>query len=277
MTCKEKIFISCFNLKFYDKEIENNFQEDKNRHIKSKVSLISGILLLFSIAGNIILSNGWKNKPNDKYYSSMCIFSFTLSGVLLIIFICSLLKLHTSQNKIINYLNFFLYSYVLINLRFPITQYTGGDQFAFYLLITLDMILRLLWILSGQLEFLECLIISTIHSILVWMWAALLADSSTLTLVMLKTLTNDVSIIITVVLSYLYDVQSKKRFYYTHMAEKKSEKLLNILENMNTGFLSLKGGKIDYINTFLLNKLQKLQNFNSINDLQQTEKNCIST
>lgn len=82
---------------------------------------------------------------------------------------------------------------------------------------------------------------------------------------------------------YILERQLIICFYCNWIAEKKAKWLSNVFNNMNSGFVSLKGDKIAFINNFLLkylknnkslSKLQTIRNENIISSTETERINC---
>ena len=58
---------------------------------------------------------------------------------------------------------------------------------------------------------------------------------------------------------YILERQLRISFYYSWTAEKKAKWLSNVLNNLNSGFVSFKSDKIAFINIFMLKHLKDLK------------------
>lgn len=248
----EKIFKNCIFLQFYKKEIEEKFVNDKNMNVMKYNIYMILFIFLFSIAASTSISFFYLQYDTDSFKAIMFT-SYLITFIYIFIIIFGIIyRKSLNVQKILNYVNYISLLFVYVNLRYPLVIYIQISSNVFYILICIDIIFRLIWKILGLVSFLENLILCLITVAFYWPLYASIAEASTISVTLTSMGAYTTAITIAVIFSYFIDKQQKKAFYYFYTANQKAERFSNILDNINSGFISIKGNKISYINEFLI-------------------------
>jgi hypothetical protein len=146
-----------------------------------------------------------------------------------------------------------------INYRYAVTHFSSADATVFNLLVTVEMILRLTWIIFGLLGFCEMMILNFVTAALLWsIYFPIGYDNGDFMSYVFLRLVHTILLGFVTIFSYFYEKKDKTSFHYLYLFESKYKWFSNIFDNMNTGFLSLKGNKISYINQSLNQTINKI-------------------
>jgi hypothetical protein len=275
MDPNQKIYKSFFNLNFDKCDIEVDYLKYKNQLLLQRSKYSVGILLVLSLIADIDLSIFWGDQFGNRNFLGVTISSYLITifySIFLIFTICCK-NLHFL--KMLNYFTFFLITFVLVFMRYPIVHYKLNEEMLNYLFFAIDIVFRLIWVFMGNISYLESLGISLIDIALLFMWAGLSQTPENLKSAMIRNSAYSVTILLVGILAYLFEALNRRGYYYNHYIQKKNEWLMNVLENMNTGFISVKEGKIRYINKFLESKIENIKEFTD--SFQQGEEAHILT
>jgi signal transduction histidine kinase/CheY-like chemotaxis protein len=254
---QEKIFDSLITLKLANGEIQDKFNEEKNQTIKKVSKIYFYIILILSVAGLILnFFSSINNKGRHKDWQQ----SVELSSVICTIISASIVTLRTlSENKrlikILNYLSYILLLFVMINLRFYFDCRYMSLPVSFCAGAAAELSFRIFWKINFYLSFLEVTVLNALLFISMSVCYAVdgLINAEIVFVYLL------VQIKITLLMYHL-DKSEREMFHLYRMANIRNQRLSSVLENMNTGYLSLKSGSISYINNYLCRRLITVNN-----------------
>ena len=141
----QQIFKSCFSLEYNNKDMEQQYIQNREVKITKYIKLITILILILSIGNSIQISFFFSQFDNFNFQAVM-IMSYLITFICLVklilvfIFICKIKIL-----KVVNYSNLFLLIFLLINFRYPIIRFYGVSPIVFYIILILEMSLRFVW------------------------------------------------------------------------------------------------------------------------------------
>jgi signal transduction histidine kinase/CheY-like chemotaxis protein len=257
-----EIFNSYFTLKYNNKEIEQAYQVLLNKKLKVKNITYTVITLSIVIMLNILFS-----VVNDKRLYALMIISFILTGMLTIILAICITNTNKTVLKIISYIIFYLLMYSDVLVR-GVFLNLGVDVVVLCLVYTIQYLYILTWYYTCTIDFLPGCLLTVIKMVSYIVVFAPIGTPGH----QFRFSINEILALIVCLFSYFYVYEKRKSFYYFKNAEISQKWSHNILENMNTGFLSVTNdGTINYINKSLLSYLNGLANTEQQN--LQTESN----
>jgi signal transduction histidine kinase len=270
---QELIFSSKLTLKLANEEIQEQFDEEKLNSIKKTSKIFIYIIFLYSIATTVV--NSIVNFYLGKAYPNKWLVTISFYCCVLLSVIIILLNRFIKNKrftKAINYLNYLLFGFVMMNVRFPFFLSRNYSYLIFCPVAALEMSFRLFWKTTCYLSFKEILILNPLLFIIIILFYSIseIGKIEYLWIIM----TYFVLQWVFAIMVYLADKNEKEIFYLIKNTEMKNEKLLSILENMNAGHLYLKNGDINYINKYLYNKLANVESIaNRIRWFEQQNNN----
>jgi hypothetical protein len=246
---EEKFFKRWYNLKYVQEEIEVAFNSNKKKNIKKYSRIITTIIFLASCLPSIEISFLFEFFEQNNFKMIMCL-SYFVNFVTLIMTVTTFLSNNTKVFKIIIYIEYYFIVFIFLNIRYPLVHFLNYDIAIMYLLMWIDAVLRFLWMILEINTFSECFVLNGLSIISIWVLYAPVGDSKTLQRNMILLSTYSSCLIIVILFGNIIERHRKKAFYFQYKAERKAQWLDNVLDNMKTGILSIKGEKISYINKY---------------------------
>jgi signal transduction histidine kinase/CheY-like chemotaxis protein len=241
-----EIFESCFTLSYNNKEIEEAYQTILNHNLRKRNIIYTLLNLTIVIVSAILL---WFI-PNYKFGKQFfLVLSFVCLLLNLIILILSIIFNNKLFTRIISFVNFYLliYSDTIFRTYFLNIE---ADTVIVCLVYTIQYLFILTWYYTYTIDFLPGCLITVAKCVSFY---AVFGVVTTNTALHFRLAVNEVLILIICMFSYFYVYEKRKSFYYFKTAENSRQWYHNIIENMNTGFLSVTNdGTIKYINKSLL-------------------------
>jgi hypothetical protein len=251
------MFKSWFTLEFSAKEIEEDYQLYRESLIKTYIRILTLIIFIVSVGNSVQISFFFVYSDNINFFKILYM-SYILTAVYIVL-VGLVYKYidHPKMIKSINLLNYYFLVFIFINLRFPSVRFIIIDPMYFYMFLLVEIILRLIWASLGINTFLEYMIINlisvaTIYGVYVPCPYPKEREKSVEYMGAIS-----IGLVVANVSSYILERQVKKTYYLNYQDKLKTKWFSNILDNMNTGFLSIKENSISYINAYLNNKFIK--------------------
>jgi signal transduction histidine kinase/CheY-like chemotaxis protein len=245
-----EIFNSYFTLHFNNTELETSYQAILNKNLKRRNIIYIVISLLILLISDVLLW-GFPTKGTALHFQSMAL---VLSGLFLIILIISISSNNKKIDKIVSYLIFYLLALSEVPLRSYFAT-LGADVSVFCLLYTVQYLYLLTFYYTSSMDFLPGCLITVAKCVTYYV---IFGPMSPLAL-HYKLAINLFLMILVCGSSYFYVFERRRSFYYFETVANSRQWYHNILENMNTGFVSLTSeGVIKYINRSLLVHMNSL-------------------
>jgi hypothetical protein len=268
----EQIFRSCINLKYKKSDIEEDFQKHKDGLIKDSIKLYTIILLICSFISSIVCSMYYTGFYQTMKFKGSTFSAYSTSVVYIFLFLVSRYSKKPKHLRWLNYLNYFFSFFVHINFRYPLIHFQKLSLVLYYTMLSFEMMVRLLWITTGILGFVESMVWNAFTTVALWgIYAPIGKDDGILENNMYLILGYSVLFFVHCAFAYFYEKKDRTSFYHSFFYERRMKWFNNTFENMNTGLLSLKGSNVTFVNNFLFYKLQMI---NSIKEKFLTATNA---
>lgn len=254
----DPIFDNSFNLTIRDTEIESDYRKLRDiRLIYMNLKII--IFSFVSCLATMIFQYFYYNQYEGvKFYIFNIIMCSTNSGLYLVFILLCIFFKKIIFVKWINYFVFYLQIFTIIAFRFTIFRIANASIILLFVQYLIETIVRLTWVVFMIHSFLECVILNLISLFTVWIVIPVLIPENLFKDEMINTLNYSFVIFSVISIAYVLDRQKKESFYFNWKNEKKAKKLTNILENLNSGFVSFKSGQITFINSYFKKILKQV-------------------
>lgn len=273
---EEHIFTNSFNLKYSKKEIQVEFNKVKDKLLKRYIKNITILILMISFAPSTIISYFFQFSDLKSFKMIMC-FSYFITFSSLIMTFLTFFSKNLKLMKIINYVNYFFFIIIILNVRYSLVNFAKLDIIVVFFLVWAEVVTRFVFILYEVFTFCELSILNFLSAMFMWAIYFPVGQPNFLQKDLLIDGVNSICLIIVVLFCFISERNRKLAFYYKYKIEKKAQWLDNVLDNMKTGFLSIKGDKITYVNNYLENLLNswkgKIDNKFDISSQGKTLKN----
>jgi signal transduction histidine kinase len=248
------IFKSLITLCYSNEYHKAKYQEQKFLMLRKVNIILSTLLLSLSLAITVPLIYWFlRFLPQDfihVYITSFSIPTLTLNITTLLL--CILIK-HNRLQEWVTYLNYILIFPLALYYRYFIINILELDIYVFFLLFVSEMIIRMMWFMLGCIGFKTGVYLHIITMILKLSLFSIITPNE----VYYRTSIYNIILICVNLLSYFYCKERKISFYYNIMLKLKNEWYKNIIDNMNSGFISIRDGQVEYCNKTLLGYIQK--------------------
>lgn len=272
---EEAIFRNCFTLKYKKSEIEDEYQKKRDARLLALNRYFMIFLVLLNIFSTILLLKNTESEASLFWILARHTGIISTSFYSVLILIC----LFSKNLKILRWCHYLAYLMILIsyaNIYVTLSFHIKVSSFIMYVLVIIEMQIRISSNIFLIQSFLEIFILNSINCGLLWLVYIPVIDPQFRVNSTYSFLIYTITYVFLIGFSYLIENQLKNTFYFQYTHLKKLEWLTNVFENMNTGFLSIRGLKITYMNSFLQNKLSKIklsQNKTNLSNPTLTEGN----
>jgi hypothetical protein len=257
---QERIFRSGFTLKYLDSEIEDEYIKERDSNLNKLHNKILISHFLMSIFVMILNSCYILEFFNLKAFQLVVITSYLTSFILGIFIIISMKIKNGKTVKFMQYVIFYFIFLIFINFRYTVFRLLNIHKLIFYLFIQLEFIIRMFWVVLRIQNFVECFYLNLISLCTIWLVYPLVYPAEYFNDAMVNYAIYSTIFFMTVCVGYIIEKQQKISYYFHSMSEKKANWLTNVFENMNEGFLSIKGNKISYINPYIIKQYEYTRN-----------------
>jgi signal transduction histidine kinase len=271
--CTTKHFRNLWCLRLFYPGIDQKFvkmRDEKILKINPYFTIITFIIaLLDTIYQTVIKTNGkinlfsWSNTALNLSYAASA-FNF-----IFLIFVITF-KNPTLQ-RLLNYLNYLIVTIPLFLTRSILYRTELADNNIFSLLLIIEFFIRIAWLFFNMILFQEALVLNSTIIISLLIFTPIVMPS--------KNSLDDYNVpynlflVVFTLISYFHTKQLKESFNFNFNLKSKNRWFSNIMENMNSGFLYLKNGRINYMNNILIEKMMKNKEISNIIEDQNPNKN----
>jgi hypothetical protein len=247
----DKIFINRVTLNFFNQEVEKSYQIKLNSCLLKSIRYINIILFLVSTMTSI-LNYFYRDQIQTVEFVIVEIVSYTNSLINLIFVVVSFSTRKIKILKFSVYLGYIFFLFTCANFNYPFIIFIYNKTFVLMsITIITEILLRLLYGVFYLLSFSEFFLLNLIEIILIWLYIFPTSDPLIKRTTIFNLICYNFLFIYLTLFSYFVDKQLKISFYYRFKYEEKLKWLNVLLDNMNTGILSLEDGKIRYLNKCL--------------------------
>jgi signal transduction histidine kinase len=237
----KSIFESEFTLQYKDTYYEKQYRERKFRYLRRYNLILSLILLSLSITINIvifILSDCGNVQGFRRLYAT------SISIATLIINLTTTLTcLFVKRNKLqewVTYVNYILVLLEFHHLKYFFVHLLRLDAFYLVLLITVEMKFGYCWFFFGIVDFMTGLylqVVSIVINISLFIAVTSVKNYPQISISACVLLMNTVIV-------YFYMKEVKTSFYYNMSLKLQNEWYKSVINNMNSGFVSIYAGGV---------------------------------
>jgi signal transduction histidine kinase/CheY-like chemotaxis protein len=244
----ENIFESLITLKLKDKYYEQAYQGKRYKKLKRYNIILSSILFILSIALTVIYALNIKVMLSE--FSSMYVtyLHFVTTFIIGINLILSITVKNLNIQGWITYINYIYIILIFANCRFFFVYILHVDLLIYTLLFVAEMFFRKAWFFLGIIDFMPGVYLQVITIVINYI---LLFALIPLELQFRFSVTAGILIITSGIMYFLIKEQKKSFYYYLSM-KNKYEWFKNVIDNMNSGFLSIENQQIQYINSTMV-------------------------
>jgi hypothetical protein len=250
-------------------QVESDYQEMKDNRLKFLNLPIILFSFLSSLAVMIFHYFFYHKFQELKFFKFNVIMCSITSVMYLVLMTWSYLTKKIKIIKMINYTIFFFQIFVIIAFRFAIIKVTNFYSILLFFEYLLEIIVRLIWVVFFLHSFLESLVLNILSLITVWIVVPTLFPEKLYNEEIINTLAYSFVLLSVIIIAYVLERQQKEAFYFHWQADTKAKWLINVFENLNSGFVSIKNSKISYINSYFKIFLQNIK----FNDQIRKDKN----
>jgi signal transduction histidine kinase/CheY-like chemotaxis protein len=191
-----------------------------------------------------------KEQLTSHYSALLCYISTCL--VLVLTIICIIIRNHSFQ-KWLTYLNYIAIFFVFSTLRYYCLYLLKTDIFIYTLLFIIEMKFRLVLFVVGLVDFVPGVYLQLIQVVFnISIFSPILPQALYFRFSIYAFL-----MMLMNVMSYFFARERKRSFYWNLSLKIKNSWYESIIDNMNSGFISIKDKEIQYYNQTLLGFLKK--------------------
>lgn len=260
----KNIFFNMFQFSFRNTETEKDYQKLREEKLRYYYKFLLGFLFFLSCFCSVFISFYLENYNKNNTLKFDIISSYLTTTLYLILIPIGWNSKNIKTMRWINYIIYFFGIYFNRSFRHILLSCTTINDSVVHLAYFLEINIRMIWALYYVHSFYENFLLNflSIGTILLIVPFLSSYEDNIKAIVDIKTY----AFILLVVSCFCYVLERHLRisFYYKWMAEKKFKWLSNVLNNMNSGFVSLKGGNLAFINNFLQKYLKDVKSHSKL-------------
>jgi hypothetical protein len=244
----ENIFESVITLRLVDKLFELSYQDHRYQKLRKYNIILSGIMFTLAIilAGSLLFSLTLLWSAFNTQYSTMISFVTTLSlGINLLL---SIFVKHNRVQDWVTYLNYTFVLFLFSSYRFYLIFVVKADLLVYTFVFTVEILLRLTFFFLGVIDFVPGVYLQVMSILLNY---GIFAAVVPIYLHFRFSLYAGI-LIITTGITYFYIKEQKKSFFYFLSIKTKYDWFKNVIDNMNSGFISVRNREINYYNNTMV-------------------------
>jgi signal transduction histidine kinase len=248
-----KIFSNRITLSFRDKYYETQYTKENFSSLRKYNIILSLVLNCISIAITITLIIQYNQLKGIFCSQYLAIFSFIAGTLNLILLLLCIIVRNKNTQKWLSYSNYIMILFVFVVYRFYFSFLIQVDYMIFALVFIIEMVFRLSLYVLGCIDFMPGVYLQVLSIVLNFALFAVMFPLETYFRFTIYTCI----LIFTTLMSYFYIKEQKSSFYYNMSLRFKNEWYKSIIDNMNSGFISIKEKRIQYFNKTILTYLKK--------------------
>jgi signal transduction histidine kinase/CheY-like chemotaxis protein len=263
------MFNSRITLTYKDKFIEGKYKEARYESLRQYNITLSIILTVLSIIITGLMIKEFPLLKQTLPNFAASIYCFTSAALTIIITILSIYTKNNRCQEWLAYLNYLMVLFVFTNYKFYSNFVLKADILIYVLIFFTEIMFRLAWFIFGCIDFLPGAYLQLITIVLNFSLYGIIVPLH----LFFRFSIHNCILIFTSILSYLYIKEHKRCFYYNFSLKLKNGWYKSIIDNMNSGFISIKDKCIKYYNKPLLNFLKNAYCSTSKTDLDSQDSN----
>jgi signal transduction histidine kinase len=247
-----KIFKNKITLKFNNNVMETDYSKSCLQKLTNRNFFITLAFFFISLLTNILIIYNYNSYLTKLPYIKNLSLSCSISFFYLIFLIFLKWTRYSLIQYLTNYFNFANIFFLFSFFRFYLELIDNKEQILGFILLILDFIFKLFLLAQGNFGVIEIflLLIFNSFSIIAYYLPSVTWDDLRSYFIGYNCL-----LILFLLVTYCYVYHSKKTFYFTTKLKNKMNWCKNIIDNMSSGFVFIKNGKIKYINKMLKERI----------------------
>jgi nitrogen-specific signal transduction histidine kinase len=248
------IFKNQLNLIFQSEHMEEKYS-DYEHEIVSKYSLWFSIYgLIVSSADSVyesIIFKKVENDPNFKFIYTTRITSYIITGIFLIQCILFNFIKNRKFQWILTYFNYIIVVIPLFHFRTILYKQGLIEENLYAMIRTFELLERIILILLNLATVPKAYLMNFLLTLALWVYTPYVTGY-------LGIMPYISAAIVLTILSYFYKMQVKRNFFTDYIMREQNKWYLNLLDHMNSGFISSSTKNIIFINRNLENLIQSV-------------------
>jgi signal transduction histidine kinase/CheY-like chemotaxis protein len=247
------MFSSMVTLRLRDNYYETKFIEEKYSFRRKYNIILSLMLTSISISMSICILLQFTPFVLyfSNYYSAIICFITTILS--LVITLLSVFITGDRFQEWMSYLNYIIIMFTFSFVKMYFVWALKIDMLLYALIYIIEMVFRLIWFVLGIIDFVPGVYLQVISIVINFiLFSAFIPLSYYFRFTVYACI-----LIFTSGLSYFFIREQKRSFYYNMSLKLKNEWYESIIDNMNSGFISIKDTEVQYCNKTLLSFVRK--------------------
>jgi hypothetical protein len=253
------IFFNLFQFTFCNSSTESDYQKMREEKLKFYNKIILCVMLLETVMCTLFNSFFLESYHINNVFKFDIISSYIDTILYLVLLFIGWYSENIRLIRWIHYLTYYLKIFFTISTRHIIIYYTNFADSILSVFYLYEINFRLIWVLFYVHSFYENFFLNLFSIATLYLTYPFLSTYEENSKGMQDIKTYSFFLLSVCCFCYILERFLRTSYYYNWSSVKKAEWLSNVLDNMNSGFISLKGGKITFINIFLLKYLKKLK------------------
>jgi hypothetical protein len=272
------MFASEFKLNYNNENIELDYQKMRDIKLLTFNKWIVNFSFISAIAVAILQSTNFEMVNKYGFFKFNIVMNYIAIFVYLVFIFISCLSKNMTVLRRIHYIVFYFQIFVIMGFRFEFfIIYSSMSKMIFFEYL-IEMFVRMVWVILFLHSFLESLILNSLVIVTVWLTVPFLYPTENFNDEMINSLAYSCVIFLVMVIAYILERQQKIAFYYLWQSYRKAKWLTSILDNLNSGFVSVKSGRIKYINSFFISHFEKYKHTSKLTeDMKEVKSTIFST
>jgi hypothetical protein len=269
----KNIFFNAFQFTFCNSCIESDFQKMRDEKLKFLNKFILCIMLFQTVLGSVFISFFLEHYNTNNVFKFHFISTYIDTLLYLILLFIGWNAKNIKLIRWIHYMTYYIKIFFTISSRNIMLYFLKVDNSIFSMFFLYENIFRLIWVLFYVHSFYENLFLNMLTIATLYLTVPFLSTYEENAKGMEEIKNYSFFMVSISFFCYLVERFLRITYYHTWSAGKKAEWLSNVLNNINSGFISLKGGNISFVNIFLLKYLKMLRTLSKLES--QRHDQCV--
>jgi signal transduction histidine kinase len=248
------IFKNKFTLTYRSKTTEKGYSKLQYENLRKYGIYITLAFCLISLIACSLLIYHYAVYLGYNSYVKNLSFSCSISIIYLILLAVILRFKNPCTLYTANYYNFIVVFFLFSFFRYYLELMKNKEQIAGFILLILDFIFKLFLITRGTFNILDTLLLCVANCLMI---IAFLLPTVPWSELKSYFIGYTCLLVLFLLTTYAYVFHAKSTFYYNTKLKNKAAWARGVIDNMSSGFVYVKNGKIKYINKMLTDKIAK--------------------
>lgn len=270
------IFSSLCSLRFKDKIVESLYKSNQERYPAKYTLYLMGPTALAGLATCIVI---WTAPEKTKFnlrnpIRNLLNYLGVASMIILILLSYTRLRRKSWFNWIIKYYGYIIIAFILEYLRSNLLSLELVDYGMYCLIVLLEFVFKMFFFRLKIIDHAENAYLTILDIIGFWASYFFVRDDNP-GLYLCYTMYTEF-MFAGVFGFYLVTKGKKLSFYYHNIVDKQNVWYRGIINNMNNGFIHVKGSQIEYINKVMKDKVRDILTSQEFGEMNDRDDRCIS-